>query len=313
MLSLLLASFLTFVELNCENLFDCQHDSLKQDQEFLPEGSHHWTPSRYWKKLNHLSQAILSCGDNNENPVLPDIVALTEVENDTVMRDLTKRSLLRNARYEYLMTSSPDVRGIDVALLYSPLSFRPVSHTSIFVPMPKGVRPTRDILYIKGMIADGGYLNIFVLHAPSRASGEATTQKYRMLVAEKVIEKIDEIRREDADARIIITGDFNDYANGSSLQYYVANGLVNASVGCKGTNGAKGTYRYQGEWGSLDHFVVSQNIAENIKNCHINDADFLLEDDEKYGGKKPRRNYQGPMWKNGYSDHLPLVVTLKFE
>ena len=35
MLFLLLSSFLTLVELNCENLFDCRHDSLKNDLEFV--------------------------------------------------------------------------------------------------------------------------------------------------------------------------------------------------------------------------------------------------------------------------------------
>ena len=30
-LALLLSSLLTFVELNCENLFDTRHDSLKND------------------------------------------------------------------------------------------------------------------------------------------------------------------------------------------------------------------------------------------------------------------------------------------
>ena len=39
--SMLLISVFTFVELNCENLFDCRHDSLKNDTEFLPEGSYH--------------------------------------------------------------------------------------------------------------------------------------------------------------------------------------------------------------------------------------------------------------------------------
>src|SRR3712207_8786524 len=48
--------------------------------------------------------------------------------NDSVLTDLTKKSLLRNARYEYVMTDSPDERGIDVALLYSP--FRSEEHTS---------------------------------------------------------------------------------------------------------------------------------------------------------------------------------------
>ena len=115
------AQQLTFVELNCENLFDCRHDSLKQDDEYLPESTRHWTRSRYWRKLNHTGQAILSCSQE-----LPDFVALVEVENDTVLHDLTRRSLLRNAGYDYLMTESPDERGVDVALIYQPSLFRPV-------------------------------------------------------------------------------------------------------------------------------------------------------------------------------------------
>ena len=118
-LPLLLLSLFTFVELNCENLFDCRHDSLKNDTEFLPEGSYRWTPTRYWQKLNRVGQTIISCGEpqiseqpnGDSNPQswqLPDLVALCEVENDSVIHDLTKRSLLRNARYEYVMTNSPD-------------------------------------------------------------------------------------------------------------------------------------------------------------------------------------------------------------
>ena len=64
-LSLLLSSFFTFVELNCENLFDTVHDSLKNDMEFLPDGSYHWTRTRYWKKVNHLSQEIIALGELN--------------------------------------------------------------------------------------------------------------------------------------------------------------------------------------------------------------------------------------------------------
>ena len=60
-LSLLLSGFLTLVELNCENMFDCHHDSLKQDTEWMPDGKRKWTPARYWRKLNHIGQEILSC------------------------------------------------------------------------------------------------------------------------------------------------------------------------------------------------------------------------------------------------------------
>ncbi|MEH2804899.1 hypothetical protein V7T10_07300, partial [Segatella copri] len=37
-----------------------------------------------------------------------------------------------------------------------------------------------------------------------------------------------------------------------------------------------------------------------------------LEDDEKYGGKKPYRTYLGPQYLGGYSDHLPLLVQFAF-
>ena len=39
----------TFVELNCENLFDYHHDEGKDDTEYLPEATRHWTKQRYWR------------------------------------------------------------------------------------------------------------------------------------------------------------------------------------------------------------------------------------------------------------------------
>ena len=62
MIGLLLLSLFTFVELNCENLFDTRHDSLRHDEEYLPASALRWTPQRYWRKLNHIGKAILSCG-----------------------------------------------------------------------------------------------------------------------------------------------------------------------------------------------------------------------------------------------------------
>lgn len=113
-------SRLTIVELNTENLFDTRHDTLKNDYEFLPDSPRHWTRTKYWQKLNRIGQTIIACGEDSSGWTLPDIVGLCEVENDSVLFDLTRRSLLRKACYEYVMTASNDARGIDVALLYSP-------------------------------------------------------------------------------------------------------------------------------------------------------------------------------------------------
>ena len=74
---MLLLSIFTFVELNCENLFDCRHDSLKNDTEFLPDGSYHWTRTRYWRKLNRVGQTIIACGEKQvcvlQGKVLKDV------------------------------------------------------------------------------------------------------------------------------------------------------------------------------------------------------------------------------------------------
>ena len=88
--------------------------------------------------------------------------------------------------------------------------------------------------------------------------------------------------------------------------------MTEVSQGAKGCNGAKGTYRYQGLWGSLDHILVSRPLADILTECYVNDAEFLIERDEKYGGVKPRRNYLGPRYLNGFSDHLPLVARFKW-
>ena len=312
-LSMLLISLFTFVELNCENLFDCQHDSLKNDTEFLPDGAYHWTRTRYWQKLDRIGQAILSCGVKEQTWQLPDMVALCEVENDSVLHDLTRRSLLRNARYDYVMTNSPDERGIDVALMYSPYSFRLIGSHSVRVKPIKGMRPTRDILYASGVTASGDTLHVIVVHLPSRRGGEKYSRPFRMMAARQVAAVIDSIyNKVSAEAKIIVAGDFNDYSNSESMQLLCSKRMIGVSKGAKGHNGAKGTYRYQGLWGSLDHILVSIPLADIATECYVNDAEFLIERDEKYGGVKPRRNYLGPRYLNGFSDHLPLVARFQW-
>ena len=299
---------LTIVELNAENLFDTRHDSLKNDYEFLPDSPRHWTRTKYWQKLNRIGQTIISCGEDSSGWSLPDIVGLCEVENDSVLFDLTHRSLLRKARYEYVMTASNDARGIDVALLYSPFSFRLIKADTIRVIPLKEMRPTRDILHVEGEIESGDTLHVFLLHAPSRMGGELYSRPFRKHVMERLCNAIDALRSKYADPKLLVMGDFNDYKDSPSLRLLYEHGLINVSAGVKGNNGAKGTYRYHGEWGSLDQILVSENLRAWVIDCRINDARFLLAEDTKYGGVKPRRNYNGMRFNNGFSDHLPLVL-----
>lgn len=303
----ILLSLFTFVQFNCENLFDCRHDSLKNDVEFLPEGAYRWTPYRYWRKLNRVGQTIVSCSSR-----LPDMVALCEVENDSVMRDLTRRSLLRTARYEYIVTDSPDERGIDVALMYSPFAFRLINHRAVRVDRVPGMSPTRDILYASGVVMSGDTVHVVVAHLPSRRGGEAHSRPFRRVVADAICALADSVRAVSPGAKIIVAGDFNDYTTSESVRRVCNNGFTDVSATAVGEHGARATYKYHGEWRSLDHILVSDSFMPAVHSCRINDALFLLVDDEKYGGVKPRRNYLGPRWLDGFSDHLPLVAEFRF-
>ena len=305
------AQHFTLVELNCENLFDCVHDSLKQDYEFLPESGRKWTPQRYWRKLNNIGREILSCTPDTVSYQLPDLVALCEVENDSVVFDLIRRSLLRRAGYEYIVTSSPDERGLDVALLYQPFSFAPVSHHPIRITPLPNMRPTRDILYVSGRIQTGDTLHVFVVHAPSRYGGEQLTRPYRMHVARRLMQSVDSLRAVSPQASVIVAGDFNDYTDDASLAFLEQSGLTEVSRSARGTHGAEGTYCFQGFWGSLDHVFATPSLAASVDTCYVNDAPFLMEEDTKYAARRPRRTYQGYRYQPGYSDHLPLVVRFR--
>ena len=301
------AQSLTFVELNCENLFDYYDDEGKDDAEYLPEATRHWTKKRYWRKLNNIAQELLSTSDE----AIPDLIALCEVENDSVLHDLTHRSLLRNAGYEYLMTSSPDLRGIDVALLYSPFSFAPIRSYPLRVTPIKGMRPTRDILYVCGETVSGDTLHVFVVHLPSRYGGERYSRPFRQAATDRLCQSLDSITSLNPEAQILIAGDFNDGAESPALRRICQHGILNLTKDAKAQNGVRGTYRYKGEWESIDHILGSLYIYNKVDTAFIHSLKFLLEDEKLYGGFRPRRTYNGMRYQPGYSDHLPLVVRLR--
>ena len=295
---------------NVENLFDCKDDPRKNDNEFLPDAKRNWTPYRYWEKVRNLAKGIIASG----NDYVPDLVGLCEVENDSCLYDLTRRSPLREAGYRYVMTDSPDQRGIDVALLYQRASFKVLQHQSIRVPhkqLKKG--PTRDILHVVGKVVSGDTLDVMVCHLPSRSGGQAKSEPYRIFVADLIKQTVDSLLEVRHHPYIILMGDFNDYPTDKSMKRLCSGKrLHNLMKGKKG-----GSYRYRGEWGMLDQFIVSGSLLKKKSSirtskdkaqvlCHP----FLLEEDDKYGGEKPFRTYNGMRYQGGFSDHLPICLDL---
>ena len=296
---------------NTENLFDCKDDSQKNDNEFLPDATRHWTYFRYRDKLKNLAKGIIASG----NDYVPDLVGLCEVENDSCLYDLTRRSPLKEAGYRYVMTDSPDMRGIDVALLYQRGSFNLIQHQSIRIPSRQIKKsPTRDILHVVGKVVSGDTLDVMVCHFPSRSGGKANSESHRLLAAKILKQKVDSVMQVRQYPSVIIMGDFNDEPTDKSMKRLCEDGrLRNLMKGKK-----EGTYRYQGEWGILDQFLVSEtmldkkgSIRTSGKRAQILRHEFLMEEDEKHGGDKPFRTYNGMRYQGGFSDHLPIALDLQ--
>ena len=287
---------------NVENVFDVQHDSLKNDFDFLPQGIYHWTPSRYWKKLDNISRVIAAVAEQGGWPMM---VGMCEVENDTVLRDLTRRAPLRAAKYQYVHYEGPDQRGVDCCLLYQPRLFRLQGSEAIRVPSAEnGLRPTRDILHVWGRLTrSDSLLHVFVLHFPSRSGGSKSSSQNRMLAAQTLSTALDSLKGQ----HVLVMGDFNAEPGDPVFQPVMQRLVSLIPQRRKELRRAQGTYFYQGLWGYIDHILVSPSLVSWCEpRVHVAKFSFLLTE-----SGTPWRTFQGPAYKGGYSDHLPLYVELK--
>ena len=286
---------------NVENLFNCSHDSLKEDYEFLPEGSYHWTRGRYWKKLDDLSRTIAAIAGDDAWPM---VVGLCEVENDSCLFDLTRRSPLRMAHYAYIHEEGLDLRGVDVALLYDSIQFKPFGHKAVRIPsVEQGFRPTRDILHVWGLCPTlSDTLHIIIVHLPSRAGSGKEGDKHRKLAVSTLCNLLDELEGKS----VLLMGDFNSEPTDKIFQEIGKRLTSLMPQNRKELRQAQGTYYFRNVWGFLDHILVSTRLLSSIdKSVNVGRFSFLLN--EKGA---PSRTYQGPIYKGGISDHLPIWVDL---
>ena len=298
---------LRIMEWNVENLFDTVDDEGFRDEEFLPQGERHWTSFRYWKKLSDISKVIVATADDGP---LPAIIGLCEVENDSVLTALTHRSILRSLGYDYVMTHSDDARGVDVAMLYLPTSFRPLEKRDVRVPSADhGLPSTRDILYVKGLVRSSSQpsgvdtLHAVVVHLPSRLGGQQGNRN-RTLAAKTLWSLVDSITKTGVQTvpSIVLMGDFN--AGGKDRIFKLS------SLQLTDHPQELGTYCYRGVWQWIDHILVSSSLTCLSPAVPLS-LPWLLEAPNSSGVQMPRRTFRGETYHGGISDHLPLVLDLR--
>ena len=308
---------------NVENLFHPSDDSLTADEDFTPTGSYHWTYKKYYKKVSMIGKVIVALGEGDP----PWLVGLAEIENEQVLKDLCYRSPLRKFGYRYVHYNSPDRRGVDVAMLYRDSYVRVLRSRKIPVIFPFDTfARNRDILYAMVQFPSGDSLHVLVNHWTSRYGGYAATVPKRNYYASVVRSLVDSLMTENPRAKVLITGDFNDYATDESMRDYLRvkeygsrlpRGTLYNLMLPLARQSLRGSHKHEDFWGCLDQFIVSDAWltdtcgVRQVGGAYIFDADFLLVDDEKYGGKKNYRTFLGPRYIGGFADHLPVYVVFR--
>ncbi len=301
---------------NCENLFDIYDDKRTNDNDYLPSSSKKWTRPRYENKLRKLSFAISNIG-KLETGKHPTLVGLAEIENARVVKDLIAQKNLEGCNYNYIHYNSLDERGIDVALIYDRTAFS-IIHSETFnihlLDADGSLDFTRDILLVTGLL-DGEKIHIIVNHWSSRREGELETEYKRMTAADKVSDIIGSLRLADADAKIVIIGDFNEDPNNNSIKTLVeTNQLYNAMDTLRSFS--RGTTIHNRKWNLFDQIMFTPNFFKSSENqfeffkAEIFDADFLKQFHGRYKGT-PYRTYVGRKYAGGYSDHFPVYAIFK--
>lgn len=300
---------------NVENLFDTIDDPHTNDNEFLPNGKKAWDTGRLTMKMKKLDSVLMIMTPNGT----PDILGVCEVENKNVCTTWQQQGPLKN--HILIHKESPDHRGIDVALFYNPKKAQLLdARWYQLIQENQEKSSTREILYAK-LLTHKDTLHVFINHWPSRYGGEEKSRPKRIKAAQLLKSKVDSIQHNQPQAKIIITGDFNDYPTDSSIaNVLMADSLFDSNstlfnMSYESHKNQQGSYNYRGFWGCLDQIIVSKSLITSNKgyftktnSYNIVKKEFMLYYNNK-GEASPSRTYGGPNYYGGFSDHLPVFIT----
>jgi len=294
-----------FVWYNLENLFFPEDDSLPGDDEFTPEGLRHWTWSRYRQKITAVAKVIIASGGGEA----PELVGLCEVENALVLNDLVSHPILAPYHYSYFHQEGEDHRGMELACLCRTGWENPVLWESI--PFRSPVSATRDMMHLT-LFWGGDTLDLFLVHLLSKYRGAGATAELRRVQAEQLASCMDSVYQARNHGLLLAAGDFNDEFGSYSMEPLRSLSFGGDSLRFLKPDDGRASYKYRGRWTFIDQVLVSPSLEPCMQSVNTLQLSPLLTEDRQYGELKPRRTYEGYLYRGGISDHLPLVVNLSY-
>ncbi|AXT21210.1 endonuclease/exonuclease/phosphatase family protein [Flavobacteriaceae bacterium AU392] len=310
---------------NVENLFDTINDPLKFDESSPIMELKNNRANVYSKKINNISRVISEIGSNisKNSPV---IIGLAEIENRIVLEDLANNFYLIKKNYGIVHFDSPDIRGIDVALLYQKLLFTP-THISkyelkIYEENTKNRIYTRDQLLVSGKL-ENELIHILINHWPSRRGGEERSKPKRIAAAKLNKRIIDSLQSINPYAKIFIMGDLNDNPTNTSVKDILKTKSDKKNVPFKGiynpmerfSKKGIGSNAFRDSWSLFDQIMITKPLLEKdyssfrYYRAGIFNANYLINSKGRFKGY-PFRSFADGSFTNGYSDHFPVYIYL---
>ena len=334
---------------NMENFFDPYVDSTKTYNAFTEDGMQHWTKSRFYKKRNNMYKAILALSENRPLGILGMCEVENEYVLSALFEQTPlKKHNYRWVHYEgpdkrgidpAIVYSIDHFQLVESAVFpyYNPEDTAYHSRDILYAkfvavgPSTGSTTLTDDAKapeLVEGPTQIADTIHVFVNHWPSRYSGELETVGSRSCSAAILRSKVDSICASMPDgyqAKVIMMGDLNDCPSDPSVYDVLkARHPSEMEEGCfinlfgkPDGLGFEGTLKHQADWQIFDQIIVTPALMDDREGLHYQEgsarifhADFMLENDETYHGKKLFRTYIGPRYFGGFSDHLPVYIDL---
>jgi endonuclease/exonuclease/phosphatase family metal-dependent hydrolase len=193
-----------------------------------------------------------------------DIVALQEVENRGYLERFVS-VFLADMGYQVVLFEGNDKRGIDVAVL-SRLPVGPVtSYRHVVFPGLEGepMRMRRDLIQVLIEPTNGDPFDVFVVHLKSKGGAPDGGREIRLPESRNVRAILEDILKDNSDARFVICGDFNDTLDSEAVQTIIGHGATALTqfVGDLTPN-TPATYNKEPYLSTIDFIFASPEMAK---------------------------------------------------
>lgn len=255
---------------NLENFFDRFDDPFTRDEVTTPS----FVDAT---RMQRISDVI--------HKINPDVLCVEEVENRQILESFNQ-AYLGDLGYEVVLLEGNDSRGIDVGVLTRVPVQGVTSYRHLRFTDEEGQEQKfqRDLLRVEL----GGKLqaDVYVVHFKSQHGG-ARADLVREAEARAAVAIIQSERAKDPNYRAVITGDFNEVLEESTIQQFLQAGLIDS---CAGTE--KYTYNQKPYLTRIDFALLTPALATDMIKAEVIDR---VE-----GFSLPCA-----------SDHFPVVVELR--